>query len=624
MVLISDAGPIVVFSGALLVSVLAGVFFGRWFSKRKARLSAREFDVLADMVSSAIFVFNDRSVLYLNHSAETLTGWFLRELSTKTFSDFLHPDDRQLAGEFLYRESGDSAAPHHFECRVVTRSGETRWVDVTAANVVFNSHVSILATAFDITEKKRVEEALRESELRYRIITELMFDYAYLDRFEDDGTMSIIWITESATRLTGYTAEEWKRPEMMASFIHSDDIPNLLKGIQEVMKGNTYEIEGRVITRDGRTLWMYNYAAPIWNADHTRVTHMYGIARNITERKEAELRLAVSEERYRSVAETAPDAIVIVDEAGVIQYVNHAADSIFGYEAGALVGTPVGRIIPDFPIPGGRHDDDRKWNSVQVNGVHRDGPGIPLEISVGEYSQEKHRFTTGIIRNISERMKAETKLRSLALELSGAEDRERKRMASYLHDVISQGLALARMKVRLLQRSPSGTAIDGELAEIQKLLDQSITDTRTLTFELYPVVLYEHSFEAAVAWLGEKMESQHGITYTLEDDGLPKPLSVEVRNTLFQSTRECLVNIIKHAQASTVHITITRSNSRLCLEIADNGKGIEAGRLPALMSEGGFGLYSIRERLTGMGGTFEISTEEGKGMRVRMSAGLSE
>jgi signal transduction histidine kinase len=222
-----------------------------------------------------------------------------------------------------------------------------------------------------------------------------------------------------------------------------------------------------------------------------------------------------------------------------------------------------------------------------------------------------------ILRDITERKRAEEELRayqeqlrSLASELALAEERERRRIAGELHDHIGQSLALSKMRLGLARESTSSAALEKTLDEISTLIDQCLRDTRSLTFDLSPPVLYELGFGRAVEWLAERFKNSYGITITLEDDGQPKAMGDDLRFLLFRAVRELLVNVVKHAHANTTKVTTRRENGRIRITVEDDGVGFEAS---SATSKGGaargYGLFSIQERMNHLGGHVDIEGE---------------
>jgi signal transduction histidine kinase len=205
-----------------------------------------------------------------------------------------------------------------------------------------------------------------------------------------------------------------------------------------------------------------------------------------------------------------------------------------------------------------------------------------------------------------------------------AEEQERRRLATALHDRVAQTLALSKMKLGMLREPASSTDLAESVDEIYKLLEQAIQDTRSLIFEISSPILYHFGLEAAVEWLTEQTQKQYGILFEFRDDRQPKPLDEDVRVLLFQAVRELLVNVGKHAQARSVKVALRRDGNDIQITVEDDGVGFDAFPIGSHWSEiKGFGLFSIRERLDHVGGQLKIKSEPGHGTRVTLVAPLS-
>ncbi|MDT8281184.1 MAG: ATP-binding protein [Gammaproteobacteria bacterium] len=158
------------------------------------------------------------------------------------------------------------------------------------------------------------------------------------------------------------------------------------------------------------------------------------------------------------------------------------------------------------------------------------------------------------------------------------------------------------------------------LEEVCNCLGNIIRDTRTLTFDLSSPILYELGFETAVSeWLDEQIREKHGIQTEFRDDRQPKPLDNDIRALLFRNVRELLINIIKHAKAGKVKVSVSKVDKQICVIIEDDGVGFEPDTIG---SNTGFGIFSIRERLEQLDGHLEIESEPGRGSRFTMTAPL--
>ncbi|MBU4233815.1 MAG: CHASE3 domain-containing protein [Proteobacteria bacterium] len=235
-------------------------------------------------------------------------------------------------------------------------------------------------------------------------------------------------------------------------------------------------------------------------------------------------------------------------------------------------------------------------------------------------------------REINQRKQAEEKvvayqedLRSYASQLSLAEERERHRIGAHLHDHIGQALALANIKLGELLDPPipaTGSKPD-RLIEIRRLLEQAIHETQSLTFTISSPILHEIGLEAALAWLTENSPGESGLAAFFESDDQPKPVAEEVGLLLYQIVAELLANVVKHAQAQHVKVSLWRESDRLQVAVEDDGVGFEVGDIGSRWQEAkSYGLFSIRERLAPFGGSMTVDSKPGEGTQVTVSVPL--
>jgi PAS domain S-box-containing protein len=200
----------------------------------------------------------------------------------------------------------------------------------------------------DITERKAIENALRESRERYRIISELISDYAFAFGVEPDGTLIHEWITESFTRITGFTYTELDLRGQYSLF-HSEDKARAHDDVRRVIQGEAVSGEYRIVTKEGKTRCIHIFRQPVWDQEKQRVIRFYGVAQDITARKQSEDELRKSEEMYRLIAENASDMITTSDAVtGIVTYISSACHSLLGYEPEEIIGSPVMSLLhPD-------------------------------------------------------------------------------------------------------------------------------------------------------------------------------------------------------------------------------------------------------------------------------------
>jgi signal transduction histidine kinase len=223
----------------------------------------------------------------------------------------------------------------------------------------------------------------------------------------------------------------------------------------------------------------------------------------------------------------------------------------------------------------------------------------------------------------SARRDYQSQLRTLASQLSMAEQQERLRIATELHDGIAQSLAMTKMKLSAIQQESLPPEVVPQIDELRRVLEGTIRSTRSLSFDLSPPVLQDLGLEPALEWLTERTEEEHTIKFAFEDDGEEKPLDENLRNLLFVMVRELVMNVVKHAKAKEAKISIWRDGEQIQIEVQDQGRGFEVTTsLPMASNEGGFGLFSIRERLRYFGGRLVILSRPGNGTSVRITAPL--
>jgi len=254
-----------------------------------------------------------------------------------------------------------------------------------------------------------------------------------------------------------------------------------------------------------------------------------------------------------------------------------------------------------------------------------------LEQRVKERTVDLSDANIKLQEQIAERILAEQKLReyhqklrSLASQIALAGQHERRKIATELHDQVGQNLAVILMQLESLRQENAGTNTDQPLAKACQLLETTIQETRTMVFDLGSPVLYRDGFVAAVQdWLTEHVEKLHEIRCNFSDDGQPKRLDQDILVLLFQSVREILLNVVKHAQAKNIRVAITKENDYIKVIIEDDGVGFETERNGFIPGRtGGFGLFSIRERFDHFHGKLEIQSEPGQGTKVSLTAPL--
>lgn len=213
-------------------------------------------------------------------------------------------------------------------------------------------------------------------------------------------------------------------------------------------------------------------------------------------------------------------------------------------------------------------------------------------------------------------------LRALAAELTQAEQRERKRLATILHDYIQQLLVSAQMQLASLRRDPLGERVTYVLQQVDSILREALDASRSLTVELSPPILQEAGLGAALKWLSHRLGDKNNFRVNVQVDVDCEPATEEERFLLFECARELLFNAVKHAQVDEAQVVLTRAeDGRVQLIVTDRGAGFDLEQQRTTRGEQPtFGLFSIQQRLEHLGGVMEIQTAPGSGVRVILTA----
>jgi signal transduction histidine kinase len=213
------------------------------------------------------------------------------------------------------------------------------------------------------------------------------------------------------------------------------------------------------------------------------------------------------------------------------------------------------------------------------------------------------------------------RLRLLSAELSLAEEAERRRIAEILHEDLQQLVVAARMQLAALCRAQDAAHREAIAREIAKVLERSFELTRSLSAELAPPVLHEHGLAAALEWLAVETRKNYNVEVRVEVDPSANPEAADVRIFLFRAVRELLLNSVKHATGSAIHIRMQHLQpDKVRITVADGGPGFNPASLDTqLTTSQKFGLFNIRERVSSFGGEFHINSSSKRGTQITLS-----
>lgn len=350
------------------------------------------------------------------------------------------------------------------------------------------------------------------------------------------------------------------------------------------------------------------------------------------------------ERRVTDILESAMDSIVTIDGMQRIVGFNRAAEETFGWRRDDVLGKPIDILIParyrgshqgHVEAFGRTGATARRMGAQMVlAGARADGSEFPIEASISQHPEHGEIFCTVILRDVTERVKADAELRASRDELKelGAaahmtREQETSRIARELHDELGQQLTMLQMDVawcraQLQPGSPVlAPALAPKLERMDALLRSTIVATRRIASDLRPLLLDDLGLVAALEWLVENFSQRTGIACTLSVDRSHVDLPMARASAVFRIVQESLTNIAKHARAAHAEVALAHEPGRLTLRVSDDGVGYAEG---VARRGDSFGLLGMRERVSFLGGAFSITGVPGAGTTVEVHLPLAE
>ncbi|AXL53884.1 multi-sensor signal transduction histidine kinase [Paraburkholderia caffeinilytica] len=338
----------------------------------------------------------------------------------------------------------------------------------------------------------------------------------------------------------------------------------------------------------------------------------------------------VDETRMMAIIRSSMEAIITIDEQHRIVIFNPMAEQVFGCSAMDAIGTPLARFIPErFRSAHARHVEqfgvtgvsDRRMGKQRVlSGLRANGEEFPLEASISQIRDGDTRLYTVMLRDITERVKAEQaqqqareELRELSANLQKIREDEKTRIARELHDDLGQQLTALKMDISSVEQAldaPTGAPLREQLQGMRRLIDATVASVRRIAADLRPVMLDDLGLIPAIEWLVTDFTNRYGIDVERAIETGDARFSPAGATALFRIVQEALTNVARHADATLVMLSLRAANRSFVLRIADNGQGAHQAAEPAGKS---FGLLGVRERAHMLGGTVEIRSGHGEG-----------
>ena len=351
----------------------------------------------------------------------------------------------------------------------------------------------------------------------------------------------------------------------------------------------------------------------------------------IAERNRVEAALRESEERYRELFENARDAMYVHDLEGTYISINHAAEKLSGYTRDEIIGHNFTEFISAEHV---KHVRDsfcgklatRGETTYEVEVIAKDGRRVPVEVSSRAiYENGVIVGVQGTARDITERKQAQDALQMFSRQLIEAQEEERRRIARELHDQIGQVLTAVKMNLHTVQRVCNGTEEGAHLKDNIEAVDEALRLVRDLSVDLRPPLLDDLGLVTALRWYVDRYAKRTGIVAEVIID-LTDPnerFSRELETACFRIAQEALTNVVRHARARDVSVTLRKEDAILVLSVKDDGIGFDHEALRKRAPRAAtLGLLGMQERAHAAGGVVEVHSRISKGTEIRLKLPL--
>ncbi len=601
----------------------------------------RNYELLLNSAKDGIYgVDREGNTTFVNPSGAQMLGWSTEEVVGRPMHALMHyckadrtpyPSDECPTNRTL-----QEGTTHDVEDEVFWRKDGTSFeVEYSSTPILEHGRIiGAVVTFRDVTERKKVARLLRESTERYRRLVEVSPDAIFINR---GGR--IVFVNEEGLKLFGAEHADQVLGKSPFEFIHRDDQEVVRQRIRRMLEEGARLVpllEERYIQLDGTEVAVEVTATRVVDGGEQAVQV---VARNITERKQAEATLKQVEARYKSIFENAVEGIFQTTPDGRFLAANPALARMCGYDSpqdlmqsitdvgGQLYVAAEDRetfkrlieqdgMVRGFEYQMYRKDRTRLWASEHARAV-RDTQGRVV-------------CYEGTIEDITERREVQAKLqetlgrlRTLSKRLESVREEERARIARELHDELGVGLTCLKIdlaRVQSLLEPGTNTKERGKIQDkVQSMIEQvdgTISAVQRIVAELRPGVLDDLGLVAAIEWQCRDFERRTGIPCACETGAEDIVIAPDRATAVFRICQEALTNVARHAGATAVSVRLRHEGDRLWLEVQDNGRGIPPEKLSDATA---FGLMGMHERVRDLQGDFQIRGEEGRGTTITMT-----
>ena len=374
--------------------------------------SEEKYRTLVEKVQDGLFIIQDGLMAFVNEAFASMVGYTVDEIIGMDFRKLVAPEDLEIvAKRYKDRQEGKKVPPA-YEFRMLHKDGKTRvFVFMSVGIISYRGKVASMGTVQDITERKRAEEALKDSERQYRTVVENAREFIW--QLDTEG--NFVFFNEFAEDISGQKSTDWKG-KSYEPLIHPDDLEKVNDVFKDTLAGNVNNYDVRIYTMKGELVELRVQTVPIY--EEGRITGTISFGHDITEQKHAEEELRESEDKLQTILESANDLVIQLTPTGFVKYLSPNCERLTGYKPEELIGKHMKKTTPPSEAPKTLKTLKRvlKGEVIRdfaINQIHKDGRIVPTEINITPVRKEgKIVAVQGIMRDVSERKQAEEALKA--------------------------------------------------------------------------------------------------------------------------------------------------------------------------------------------------------------------
>ena len=647
------------------------------------RASEERYRTLFESITQGVVYQDaDGEITLANPAAERILGLTLDQMQGRTSSD--------PRWKSIYEDGSDFSGEAH-PAMIALRTGasvenvimgifnpqaqEYRWVNIDAVPQFKPGEekpYQVYATFDDITERKQAEQALRESEERFRSA----FDDSAVPMALTAPDLRLLKVNPAYCRLLGFDESEVVGHSVL-EFTHRDDARPTHSAFDSVIKDKrpTLRFVNRYIAKDGRLLWVDVSSAPVHDTQG-KLLYLVTHVQDITERRQAEVALRQYADEQSALYQTSLEINSHSDVPTLLQAIIQRATELSGAQGGALhlikpdgqtLELVVGHHLVPYSVGMTLHlgegvagrvaqsgrplivEDYRNWEgraSAFADTPNSHILGVPLKVRdhvigviVATGNQTTASFNEDHVRLLNlfaaqaaiaienaslyeEAQKTADHLQVMSQRLVEAQETERRNVARELHDQIGQLVTSLKLRLEMCARLPDDTLQDS-WGEAQTLVQELLARVRELSLDLRPAMLDDLGLVPALLWLFERFTAQTNIPVAFKHAEVEQQrFGVKIETAAYRITQEALTNVARHASASAVTVRLWATPEMLSVQIEDDGAGFDPEA--ALANSTSTGLSSMRERATLLGGHLEIESATQAGTRLTAELPLND